>query len=98
MPSPAHRQDNAWPLSRRSTLRLLISLPKIVTIVFAGRNETVPVNLETVCEPAHGRIQRTFFAHRAQIIAVGFMLRQADDFAVAEFAQKGNVSLSYRRA
>src|SRR5437016_13828830 len=89
-------------LARHSSLLthhyLSVSVAKITPVVFTRRHKAVPVLLETVGKPPHSAVQPGSPAQRAQIIAIGFMLGETDDFAVAQFAQECYVSLADRRA
>src|SRR2546425_10323569 len=83
---------------RSSSQGLLIAVAKVTPIAFSRRHKTVPVQLETVGAPPHGAVQRGSAAPRAQVIAIGFVLLETNDFAIAQFAQKRDISFADRPA
>src|SRR6266446_1464369 len=75
---------------------LQVAITKLVPTVFARRNKSVPMNFETVSQLAHGCVQRRSFAHRAEVIAIRFMLRETNHLTIGKLAQECDVGLANR--
>jgi hypothetical protein len=65
---------------------------------FVGLGQTIPVALKTIGQLFHVAVLGFEFAHRAQVVAIRFMLRKTNDLALAKFNQQRYVSLAYGRA
>ena len=56
--------------------------------------KTIPVTFEAFREPAHPRMKLGSATERIQIVAISFVMREADHFAIAQFNQQRDVSLT----
>ena len=53
---------------------------------------------KTVGQLLHIVVKRLNFPHRAQVVAICFVLRQTDDLPISQLNQQRDVSPAYRRA
>src|SRR4051812_5067017 len=81
------------------TYHFFISRTERCPVIRGRRLESVPVVLEAVGQLLHlGEQGAPLALERAQVVAVGLVLREREHFAVAQFAQDGDVRLANGRA
>ena len=81
-----HRRNFSLCLRSCATQCLLPTFAKVTPVGVRRRLEAVPVSLEALGQRLHSTVERGVVAQGAQVISICFMLRETQDFAVAEFA------------
>jgi len=56
------------------------------------------MKFKTGCQLLHRTVQARSFRTEFRLIAICFVLRQANDLTISKFAQKGNVSFANSRS
>src|SRR5215212_9295394 len=96
------RQNDGESLAHRQLASALqgceIAGAKILPVSWSCLRKTVPVALEAIGESSHSRIKLRNTSQRVQIIAIGFMLGQANQSPIAEFDEQCDVGFANRRA
>src|SRR5438309_6492600 len=81
-----------------ATARGCDATSKFGPIIGTWRHKAVPMTFKTGRQAAHYFVERSFVSDRQQVITIGLVLRETDDFSIAKFTQQSDVGLADRPA